>query len=395
MSNLCIKYTQYAKQVGFTGLPSDANLMQRSSLSDWNLMDNKVEFQDAERAQTSEPSLYSPSWIDRFTDWVDRLPLPSWVFYLAFWLVLLAAVTLIHWQDGSYPVGSFYPFHLVLTATIPYTMVFIRYLDKCAVRALVKFRPALDVSDAEYAQLRDQLTTLPPRETVLASLIGVGLAALALILAPESWSRPTAFVTSNESVGFTIVLTVLMWWVVGAFAYHTLHQLRLVSHIFARYTRINLFRQIPLYAFSDLSARTTLGLLLAVYAWYIVLPDTFSRSGNVISAVIVNGIAGLIFVWPLRGIHRLLAEEKERLLGENAQRLEAATAELLARVDNRQLDGIESLVKGMEGLEINHKAISRISTWPWAPETPRGLVAALLFPLIVYLGQWLLQRLLL
>jgi hypothetical protein len=58
------------------------------------------------------------------------------------------------------------------------------------------------------------------------------------------------------------------------------------------------------------------------------------------------------------------------------------------------LEGMENLIKGMEGLEINHKALSHSSTWPWAAETPRGLVTALLFPLIVYLGQWLLQRIL-
>jgi hypothetical protein len=357
-------------------------------------MDSKVDLRQTERAPTSETRLYSPSWIDRFTDWVDHMPLPNWAFYLVFWLVLFSVETLIHWYDGSYPVGVVYPFHLVLTGTIPYTLALIHYLDRVAESALLKFRPALDVTDSEYAELRYQLTTLPARQTILASLIGVGIAALALSLAPESWSRPAAFVTSTVSMGFTIVLTVMMWWLVGAFGYHTVHQLRLVSRIFARYTQINLFRLIPLYAFSGLSARTTLGLLLPLYAWYAVLPDTFDRSGNVISAVVANVIAGLIFVWPLLGIHRLLVDEKERLHAEGAQRLEAAIANLHARMDSGQLEGVENLTKAMEGLEINHRAVSRISTWPWSPETLRGLVAALLFPLIVYLGQWLLQRIL-
>jgi hypothetical protein len=375
-------------------LPSAADVAYQNILSDWNIMDSNVERRETERARTSETSLYSPSWVDHFTDWVDHLPLPNWAFYLAFWLLLFAAVTLIHWSEGSYPPGVVYPLHLVLAGTIPYTLALIHHLDKCAESALLKFRSALEVNDVEYAQLHYQLTTLPQRSTVLASLIAVGIAALALILAPESWSRPAAFVSSSFSGGFTVVLTVMMWWLVGAFAYHTAHQLGLVSRIYARYTRINLFRLMPLYAFSDLSARTTLGLLLAVYAWYVVLPDTFARAGNVISAVVVNVIAGLIFVWPLLGIHRLLTDEKERLLSESARRLEAATADLYTRMDSGKLEGIEELVKGMEGLEINHKAVSRISTWPWSPETPRGLIAALLFPLIVYLGQSLLRRLL-
>jgi hypothetical protein len=357
-------------------------------------MNSKVELQEAKHAQPSETHLYAPSWIDRFTDWVDGLPLPTWAFYLLLWLLLFAVITLIHWQDGSYPPGVFFPLHLVLTGTIPYTIALIHYLDKTAERALLKFRPALDVTDAEYTQLHYQLTTLPPRETILASLIAIAITTLTVMLAPEDWSRPAAFQPSSFSVGVNIILNVVMYWLVGAFVYHTLHQLRLVSQIYTRYTRINLFRLMPLYSFSDLSARTTLGLLLAVYVWYAVIPDAFGRAGNVISAMIVNVLAALIFVWPLLGIHRLLAEEKERLLSESARRLEAATADLYTRMDSGQLEGIEELVKGMEGLEINHKAVSRISTWPWAAETPRGLVAALLFPLIVYLGQWLLQRIL-
>ncbi len=357
-------------------------------------MDSKVESGVHERAQTNTTPLYSPSWIDRFIDWVDRLRLSGWMAYLVLWLLLFSAETLIHWSDGSYPTGVFYPLHLVLTGTIPYTFALIHYLDRCAENALLKFRPALDVTDAEYAELRYQLTTMPARQTVMASVIGIGLAALTLNLAPADWQRPAAFQASSLSAGFNVVVTVVMWWIISAFAYHTLHQLRLVSLIYARHTRINLFRLIPLYAFSDLSARTALGLLLPLYAWYAVLPNTFDRPGNVISAVIMSVIGVLIFVWPLLGIHRLLADEKERLLAESAQRLEAAIAELHSRMDSGKLEGMDHFVKGMEGLEINHKAVSRISTWPWSAETMRALVAALLFPLIVWLSQWLLRRIL-
>ncbi len=357
-------------------------------------MDGKAELQEAEGAYTGEPKRYSPSWIDQFTGWVDHLPLPNWLSYLLLWLLLFSVETLIHWQDGSYPPGTIYPVHLVLTGTIPYTFALVHFLDKCAEGALFKFRPTLHVTALEYNELRYQLTTLPQRQTVLASLIGVIIAALTLSLAPADWRRPAAFTASSLSMGFNIVLTVVLWGIVGAFIYHTLHQLRLVNHIYARYTQINLFRLIPLYAFSDLSARTSIGLLLPLYAWYLVLPNTFDRTGNVISAVIVNGIAVLVFVWPLLGIHRLLVDEKEKLVAESAQRLEAAITDLYTRMDNGKLEGIDLLVKGMEGLEINHKAVSRISTWPWAAETPRTLIAALLFPLIVWLGQWFLQRIL-
>lgn len=337
---------------------------------------------------------YPPSWIDRLTDGIDRLPLPGWMIYTALWLVLLAAVTAVHWSDGSYPVGTIHPLHLVLTATTPYALALIHHLDGIASKALVRFRPALDISDDEYAALGYQLTTLPGRKTLIASLITIAVVLLSLILPPDSWWRPAAFRTTNLARGIDLALTVVMWWTIGAFIYHTAHQLRLVSRIYSEYTRVSLFGLVPLYAFSVLSARTAVGLLAPLYAWFLAIPDTFGRTGNVILAIVGNGLAGLIFVWPLLGVHRLLDDEKERLLAETARRFEAARADLHTRLDQGQLDDIEKLIKGMDGLELDHKFLSRISTWPWAPDTPRWLVAALLFPLIVWLSQWLMQRLL-
>jgi hypothetical protein len=73
------------------------------------------------------------------TDWVDRLLLPNWAFYLSLWLLLFATETLIHSSDGSYPPGVVYPFHLVLTGRFPYFLALIHYLDKCAESALLSF----------------------------------------------------------------------------------------------------------------------------------------------------------------------------------------------------------------------------------------------------------------
>ena len=39
------------------------------------------------RAGDSFAPPYAPSWLNRFTDWVERLPVPAWVFYLGAWVV--------------------------------------------------------------------------------------------------------------------------------------------------------------------------------------------------------------------------------------------------------------------------------------------------------------------
>jgi hypothetical protein len=100
------------------------------------------------------------------------------------------------------------------------------------------------------------------------------------------------------------------------------------------------------------------------------------------------------FVWPLLGIHRLLVQEKGRLLDEAALRFQATLAELHRRVDSGQLEGMDDLHKAMASLEIELSALDRVPTWPWRPETMRLLITALALPLLVWIVQYVLQSVL-
>src|SRR5258707_10458680 len=98
-----------------------------------------------------DADLYPPSWVDRFTAWVERLPAPTWVFYVVLWLVLYLIELATQWASGA--SGTFYPFHVFLAGAIPFNLALIHYLDRTADVALSKFRPVLDCNDAEYAEL--------------------------------------------------------------------------------------------------------------------------------------------------------------------------------------------------------------------------------------------------
>lgn len=43
---------------------------------------------------------YPPSWFDRLTMWVDRLPGPPWAFYLALGTAVALAESAIQWREG-------------------------------------------------------------------------------------------------------------------------------------------------------------------------------------------------------------------------------------------------------------------------------------------------------
>jgi hypothetical protein len=338
---------------------------------------------------------YSPSWIDRITDWVGALPGPAWLFYVGLGLTLYLIEVAIQWSNGER--GQLHPYLVVLVGFIPYALALIHYLDRRAETALDQFRPALNCSDAEYVELRYRLTTLPARPVLLITLIGLVFGILILFTVTLSIlnfyqtlyvSDSPLSVVFNQILGFSASI---LFWVVG---YHTWHQLHLTSEIYKQYTHVDLFDLGPLYAFSSLSAYTTIGILPLAYTWAIFLPELLNDPSIFRIALACTVLAAVIFIRPLTGIHGLLAQEKGRLLGENGQRLKTSIAELHRRVDSGDITDMDNLNKTMANLELEQAALNRVSTWPWQPDTPRWVLAALLFPLLVWIIQWILERVL-
>jgi hypothetical protein len=158
-------------------------------------------------------------------------------------------------------MGALNGFHLLLTGTSVYGLALMHYLDRTAERALAAFRPVLTVDARGYADLQYRLTTLPVWPTLWVSLL-VGLWRVPSFLYHQDLFAALKLGTSTAALVLEIVFFFLIWAVAGAFVYHTVHQLRLVSQIYSQWTRVNLFQLGPLHAFSQLTARTALGIIV-------------------------------------------------------------------------------------------------------------------------------------
>jgi len=204
----------------------------------------------------------------------------------------------------------------------------------------------------------------------------------------------TSFGLSADPAAFAAALAqfLVTQAILAVLVYHTIHQLRLIHHIYLHHTRLNLYRLQPLYAFSTPAALTAAGLLLYSYLWFASTPELINEPASLGLAAFFSGIAILTFTWPLWGIHRRLVEEKTRLLQESSARFEAVVSQLHLRVDHQELTAMDDLNKTLASLEIEQAALRRIPTWPWEPGTVRGLAAALLVPLVLWLVQSLLEK---
>jgi hypothetical protein len=156
---------------------------------------------------------------------------------------------------------------------------------------------------------------------------------------------------------------------------------------------VNLHHLIPLRSFSTLTAHTAIGMLLVLSGAVLITPDELV-SFWLVAALLFAGLAVLTFLLPLTGLNRQLARAKARELAENARRWEAVMAELYRLIDRGGLPAADRLNGTLAALERGRTAIERIPTWPWRPETLRGMVGALVLPVLIFLVQRLLGRLL-
>ena len=323
--------------------------------------------------------------------------MPAWLFYGLVGLFFTTGFTLMQWAAGTYPVGRFYPLHLFIFGTSPYLLALIYYLDRYAHTAINRFRPALNTTPEQEMLLRYKLTTIPARSIWYATFIGVGIGVFGFLVPLDQRMKLYNFADTAVSIFFYHAFYILSWITLCVFVYHSIHQLRLMNIIFTRHTRVNIFHRRPLFGFAWLSAYTAIGEAFLV-AGVVFLPDTNNLSTNAQSIALAIFLFIAIpfplvtFLWPLLGIHRLLAAEKEHFLDENGVTLERTMREIRQRVRSDELADIEMLHRVLQTVETEDRLLKQIPTWPWQPEALRSVVATLLLPIILRLIQQLIQR---
>jgi hypothetical protein len=330
---------------------------------------------------------YAPSWVNRFNDLLDRLPLPTALLYILIWLIFHAALIALRWRDGTYPPGTFYVPDFVLGSTGFIFVVLVHYLDEWAVRKLTEYRWALRVDDAQFDALRYRLAVLPAAPTALTGAFMVGFAILTLFFVGQSYDFLYLGLTT-PSGALQLANFLFSWWAFGALSYHALHQLRVGSHIATHHLEVNLFQLDTLYAFAGLALRTAIGWLVVAYAWALITPNLFrGASAIAVTVVFMQIVAVVTFIVPLIGAHKMLEDRKGALQRDIGERIETVIHDLNTNLETRSADELAKLNTMLSSLTLAEGRVAKTPTWPWRPGTLSWLVTAVLLPL----GLWLLQ----
>jgi hypothetical protein len=330
---------------------------------------------------------YKPSWIDRFNDWVEELPVGVWIFYALFAIALILVQLIFLWLDGALFAEGLLPIIIFNGLATPFLLALIYLLDKQAVIALDSMSSSLEMTELEFDEYRYKLSHMPSGAALIA-----GLALTIAVIAMEQLSAvPSRYAVLEQLPVFVVIFHLIdksSAFMYGVMVYHTIRQLRLVNTINSKYLRISLFDAGPSQAFSKLTASTAVGLVFGVYAWMLLNPELLAEPISVGFALSFTVLAVAVFIWPLLGAHRLLAKEKEMALREIDLHFEAVFAKFNQRINDDDYVATERLSRTITSLEIQHKRINAIPTWPWSSETARLVVSAIALPLMLMVLQY-------
>ncbi len=206
--------------------------------------------------QTSNPTAHStagaivppypPSFVDRFTDWVDRLPIPWWLFYVLLALAYCGAIALALRQTGVYAAVGFHPMQIWLPTLAVYLLALTHALDHAAASAMQRFRPAFRGDDRAFATAVYRITTLPARPTLIFTAVGT---IISLPLGQWEMSQLQTGGLERLPVLFLVILTFL-YLSSYPFFFHIWYQLREIHRLHRDHAQVRLSTIRPMYALS-------------------------------------------------------------------------------------------------------------------------------------------------
>ena len=333
----------------------------------------------------------SPGWADRLSAAIAARSIPEQVVYSLAWLVLFAAITAVEWSAGAYAPPSLLPLHAVLAAGVVVPVYLVRIFNRSAVAAMVRVRPLLAVDDAYAEIMTRRLTSTPFRLEVVVVVFWLAVTIARIWIDPSWWkSLQLALVAPAGAIAVLLILAFVIS--VATLGVKIAYMGTVIWHISQRELSVSIWELGPLHGFSILTAQFAGTLMALAVAIYAARPELLKDALGIASGLFGVFFAGAIFVVPLLGIHNRLVSEKGRLRGEAAKTMEAAIRGLHLAIETSDVAAMDAHYKAVAAVEIELRTLSAIPTWPWLPDTFRWVVGALMFPLVLFVIQFVITQ---
>jgi hypothetical protein len=333
---------------------------------------------------------FKPNRLLHFFAWVNRLPIPAWMFYLFILFTGGAIQHLYAWGKGILEVGQVNAFLALSLIWLVEQLYYFGHLNPPIARqALDEVRPLLDLNDEDYKLLSYEYTIAPASPPRILPILGFlfGL-VFAAAVRPSSPDINFAF---PEFLFFSWGLTHAMTFIS---VYAIIRQLGKVKEVVAQINRVDIYNLHSLYGLSRLTASIGIAIIVITFLTsFILVPQHVESVLHIVFYISFLILALAVFVLPLTDINQRLRKEKNRLLKIVNTQIGDAFEKVRADIQSNELEQMPLLHVGIEAMLREKTLLESIPTWPWAPSTFRGFLAAVFLPLFLWLVQQLLGRL--
>ena len=340
--------------------------------------------------ETREFKKYPPSFLDKFMDWVKRLPIPYWLTYLIFFIVEGSLIHIAAWVDGWLPAYTFNLLILVFPVWLWVPMTIMTYVDSVSLTALSSFSQLLEIEEDELKRLKYEFTTMPPQGVILSGMFWCINYLILTYLAYETFYVAYGLGLFLSTMVFIIGL--VTYFTGSAIYYYSIRQLNLVNRTVKMVRQFNLFRLDPVYAFSRVTSLIGVSWMLMLSLTLLILPIQLATGLGLVTMAVQIVLAIAAFVLPLWFVHRRLVTEKFRLLAELDLRVESTLERLHQCLEKNELDDVDHFSNAIMGMGAERDVLNALPTWPWRPGTLTGFLSAIVVPIVLFLMQFFIEK---
>lgn len=329
--------------------------------------------------ESSTIKLFRPSRIHNFFRWIDHLPGPFWLYYLAV-VILLGIVNLVvAWYEKAIDPGVINWYYASTALLLGLFAIEIDFMSRFTKDLVDEFLPGLDMPDEEKELIKYHFTYLPSRPTAIIFWVG---AIIGLIV---GWIFFPSAIEMNQSFPLMeLPIFSLTWGVMCITIFFIVRAFALTKKAYQSIEQVNIYDLTSLYAISRYPAWLLLFFIAncsVLFGLNPTLMESMLLFFLIMNALVVILIFSTFWV-PMRRINRILISEKRKLLNEVIVRIDATFKILHERVDKQETSRINELRETLQSLMIEKEFIDSLRTWPWKPGTLTGLLSMLLFPLL-------------
>lgn len=341
----------------------------------------------------SEKRPYTANWVNKLTAWIRRLPMPSWVSYLIFFVVYAAIFGYFSRRlAGVLPESGLSAFDIydILSGPIMVTAILALYqhFEGEVGLAIEESKSLLGLLKEKMEKLSYEFAVFPAIPFLVFSIVFFLVGTAAALDEYRFTEVGFRHIPLLMDFGMGSVFLFTFALLLGRFILK-------IRNLFSELVNLDLYDLSSIYELPSVAAKAGLFYLPI---WYVNLAFNLETAISAPIFLAVTSFASLIpmaaFLYPFGALSRRLAVQKKEEIAKVSLQLKQAYGQVSKDIDKGRLAKMADMQAAISNLNSHKDFLDSISAWPWKQGTFRLTLTAVFLPIVVWLMQQILDRVL-